>query len=174
MAAGKNTAEKTFIGWYGDPDCTTPFGNVMENETRTAYAKYDIINQRFENVGSVNAAGAEITADPDNANNKVLKFTGTGAAEIPSYDAAGAGRIGLAAKKLYVVRFRYKRLAGSAAGAFTAGSGDAFDACADGDDWNIGALAFKTDKEESNFVFGVSGDGANVLVDDIKFYEAGT
>lgn len=185
LAAGKNTAEKTFIGWYGDPDCTTPFGNVMENETRIAYAKYDIINHRFENVGSVNAAGAEITADPDNANNKVLKFTGTGAAEIPSYDAAGAGRIGLAAKKLYVVRFRYKRLAGSAAGAFTSGSGDAssytvlstgnaFDACADGDDWSLGALAFKTDKEESNFVFGVSGDGANVLVDDIKLYEAGT
>lgn len=185
LAAGKNTAEKTFIGWYGDPDCTAPFGNVMENETRIAYAKYDIINQRFENIGSINAVGAELTADPDNANNKVLKFTGTGAAEIPSYDAAGAGRIGLAAKKLYVVRFRYKRLAGSAAGAFTAGSGDAssytvlgtgnaFDACADGDDWNLGALAFKTDKEESNFVFGVSGDGANVLVDDIKFYEAGT
>lgn len=54
------------------------------------------------------------------------------------------------------------------------GTGNAFDACADGDDWNLGALAFKAGKEAANFVFGVSGDGANVLVDDIKLYEAGT
>lgn len=182
LAAGKNTAEKTFIGWYSDPDCKIPFGNVAENETRTAFARYDIINQRFENITAIAGENAEIANDTDNANNKVLKFLHAGVAEIPSYDAENAGRIKLEKGKNYAVRFRYKRLAGSKEGAFivadgTAGeytvlaSGNSFGPCDGGDDWTAGAVAFTAGDSDGQFVFGISGDGAKVLTDDIKFYE---
>lgn len=182
LAAGKNTAEKTFLAWYSDPDCKIPFGTVAENETRTAFAQYDMINQRFENVTSVTGKNAEIAKDADNAHNSVLKFNDAGVAEIPSYDAAGAGSIILEKGKNYAVRFRYKRLAGSKEGAFIAADGtvagytvlavgNSFGPCDGGDNWTTGAVAFTAGGSDGQFVFGVTGDGAKVMIDDIRFYE---
>ena len=34
-------SELDFLGWYSNVDCTTEYGLVLENETRTAYAKYN-------------------------------------------------------------------------------------------------------------------------------------
>ena len=112
----------TFIGWYSDPECTKPFGTVRENETRTAYARYNktIINfseAEFTQKSTYRDDGEKyggyesgIVLDPTNATNKVFKLHSPAIWSnfvVPVYDAKNASYYPIMAGVEYTVSFDY-------------------------------------------------------------------
>lgn len=112
-----------FIGWYSDPECTTPYGVVRENETRTAYARYNktIINfseAEFTQKSTYRDDGEDyggyesgIVLDPNDATNKVFKLHSPSIWSnfaIPVYDAKSAPSYELIAGVEYTVSVDFK------------------------------------------------------------------
>ncbi|MBO5913126.1 MAG: metallophosphoesterase [Clostridia bacterium] len=112
-----------FIGWYSDPECTKPFGKVRENETRTAYARYNktIINfseAEFTQKSTYRDDGEDyggyesgIVLDPNDATNKVFKLHSPSIWSnfaIPVYDAKSAPSYELIAGVEYTVSVDFK------------------------------------------------------------------
>lgn len=100
-----DTDKYSFIGWYSDPECTKPFGKMQENETRTAYARYNKTVITFGEVefnrqvtyrdDSEDKGGYEsgIVLDPTDATNKVFELHCPNIWSnfvVPVYDAKGA------------------------------------------------------------------------------------
>ncbi len=113
-----------FLGWYSDPECTTEYGTVGENETRKAYAKYPstyipfnekeyVVNNSIRD-NSQNYSGAYVSSvvtDPDNANNKVFKLHSNdlyATVMLPLYDDADAAKYQLVEGHKYTISFKYK------------------------------------------------------------------
>ncbi len=107
-----------FIGWYSDVACTVPFGAVRENETRTAYARYNktVINfseTEFIQKSTYRDDGEDyggyesgIVLDPTDATNKVFKLHSPSIWSnfaIPVYDAKSAPSYELIAGVKYTV-----------------------------------------------------------------------
>ena len=117
--------ELDFLGWYSDVDLTVPFGAVKENESRTAYAKYNKTVITFENKSDYvfdvtyrddadscdYAFTSGVITDPDDANNKVFKLHSPNIYAnlcLPKYDASGAGNYKLDSNDTYVITARFK------------------------------------------------------------------
>ena len=111
-----------FIGWYSNPECTKPFGTVRENETRTAYARYNktIINfseAEFTQKSTYRDDGEKyggyesgIVLDPTDATNKVFKLHSPAIWSnfvVPVYDAKNASYYPIMAGVEYTVSFDY-------------------------------------------------------------------
>ncbi len=107
-----------FIGWYSDPECTVPFGTVRENESRTAYARYNKTVITFSEAefnrkvtyrdDSEDYGGYEsgIVLDPTDATNKVFKLHSPSIWSnfaVPVYDAKSVPNYKLIAGVEYTV-----------------------------------------------------------------------
>ncbi len=102
-----------FIGWYSDPECTVPFGAVRENETRTAYARYNKTVITFGEGGLFDSRNdaVSVIVDPLNATNKVA-YQDLGdywtTIELSIYDAVNMPYYELIPNVDYTVTFDYR------------------------------------------------------------------
>ena len=123
--AVRPNTEIFFEGWYTDAEFTNRVKTVPEYDC-TLYAKYNYTYIPFNEGGvSDSTSNMEIIADPDNAENKVLKHTTVKGAsynfELGSYDAAKSEIIPytLQLNTRYYITFRVKVPAGQEAGLLT-------------------------------------------------------
>ena len=103
-----------FEGWYTDLTYTTKLTEVPDYDV-TLYAKYNGVFLGFENIGYVAGEATEssvptLVADPDNADNRVVKFTSTANSRpnfmLPMYDMAGVGGFELKTNTTYTLSFK--------------------------------------------------------------------
>lgn len=151
-AVNSNLDEQVFLGWYSDPECTTEYGTVQADETRTAYAKYDVTKITF------------------GSGNKQLNAGDT--YSVPCYDGV-ENTLNLEAGKTYAMRFIYKQLEGSAAGKLSVlGNELTFDAY-DADNanvWTPAAITF-TATEATALQLSLTSDGnSSLYIDDLLVY----
>ncbi|MBQ3551030.1 MAG: metallophosphoesterase [Clostridia bacterium] len=112
-----------FIGWYSNPECTTPFGKVRENEVRTAYARYNKTVITFSEAEFIQKVTyrddgedyggyqSGIVLDPNDATNKVFKLHSPSIwanFAVPVYDAKGVPSYDLIAGVKYTVSVDFK------------------------------------------------------------------
>ena len=145
--------EQVFIGWYADPECSVPFGTVQQNESRTAYAKYDTVKVTFGNDHKQLNSGDAFT--------------------VPCYDGVN-NALNLKANTTYAMRFIYKPLKDSAEGKFAVlGNELNFNAYTadNATAWTPAAITFTTTDATTLKLSVVSSGNASVLVDDLLIYE---
>lgn len=103
-----------FLGWYSDSGFTTEFGKVKENETRLAYARYNITYLTCTNLPYVDMRdgdSAAVVADYGNKKNSVLAFTMPDHYSwfsVRSYDDANAGKLELIPNADHTVSLKFK------------------------------------------------------------------
>ncbi len=105
-----------FIGWYSDTACTTEFGTVQADETRTAYAKYDatlitfeqntdyVADVNYRDGKTVSTSTSGVVVDPTDSDNHVFKLHSPDTYSnvvLPEYEAQGASAYTLVSNHSY-------------------------------------------------------------------------
>ena len=126
-----------FEGWYTDPALTVPITTVPDDRgSITVYSKFNGTFLSFENISHVDGettGDPQLVADPNNADNKVVKVTSPTNARtnfmLPMYDAKGSGAFELKTNTTYTMSFKARLVSadGVAAGyQFYRGDGASF------------------------------------------------
>lgn len=117
-----------FDGWYTDTSFTEEVTKVPGVDI-TLYAKYTGAYVEFDNTGAVESynGGCKHIADPDDANNKVVKFTAGNSRPnfmFPLYDMAGSPGYAMEVNTKYYYSFKVKVAAGAGSGSIILLQGD--------------------------------------------------
>ncbi len=112
----------TFIGWYSDLACTVPYGEVLSNETRIAYAKYDktliTFEQKTDYVAGTDyrddrnssTSTSGVVVDPTDSTNHVFKLHSPDIyanVQMPIYEAQNAPYYELESNHSYTFTFHF-------------------------------------------------------------------